>query len=443
MRTTGLRVQPLILGLLLSLPGGAGAFTVADTNGDGTGEELRWDTTDPVPFRFHFRGSDDLGVFTLPELTRRSFQTWADVGIARFSFEEGRIYTGPPEHHTGPSEVDGQSVLFFTEAAWPHGSEVIALTSVSFAADGEILDADIAFNGADHTFTTADNGGVKDYMSIATHEIGHFIGLNHSLDGEATMFAEYEDGQTFLRDLNPDDEAGAEHLDPGNAAPCRGIVVWRDQGNGCDSAGGTATVLALLLVGGVLGLRRRQRLAPVAVGAIAGALMLVPGPATSTLVEELPITALSDGADRVVRGTVVERETFFDGIVRTRVTLVVSEDWVGEGGETVELVLPGGILEEPVEVIGADGKPLKKPVAGTLVFGAPRAALGDDVVVFVDRGAEVNTVRGLSQGLFRVDPDGGIGRDVSGLAFARTLGSAPLPTVAPTTLEGLRAAVMR
>ena len=208
MRTTDLRVQTLILGLLLSLPGVAGAYSVADTNGDGTGEELRWDTSDPVPFRFHFRGSDELGVFTLPELTRRSFQTWADVGIARFSFEEGRIYTGPPTHHAGPSEVDGQSVLFFVEASWPHGSEVIALTSVSFAADGEILDADIAFNGADHTFTTTDTGGVKDYVSIATHEIGHFIGLNHSLDGEATMFAEYEDGQTFLRDLNPDDEAG-------------------------------------------------------------------------------------------------------------------------------------------------------------------------------------------------------------------------------------------
>ena len=102
------------------------------------------------------------------------------------------------------------------------------------------------------------------------------------------------------------------------------------------------------------------------------------------------------------------------------------------------------MILSPLLLLGPLAAAPAPPVQGDLfVIKAPRVELGDDIVVFVDKGADVNTVRGLSQGLFRVDPDGVLGRDVSGLAFARTRGAAPLPTVAPTTLEGLRVAVMR
>jgi hypothetical protein len=47
-----------------------------------------------------------------------------------------------------------------------------------------------------------------DYLSIMTHEAGHFLGLAHSADEDATMFARYLPGRTKMRDLMRDDVEG-------------------------------------------------------------------------------------------------------------------------------------------------------------------------------------------------------------------------------------------
>ena len=425
---------------LCSAPGWS--FGVADTVGDGSGAELKWPAGEAVPFRFHYRGADDFGPQTLQRLTRASFATWGAVSGANLTFEEGRIFTGPAAHHAGPTEVDGQSAVFFIESNWPFATEVIALTSVSFATDGEILDADIAFNGADHRFTTVDSGGSKDFASIATHEVGHFLGLGHSAEVDATMAAEYENGDIFLRDLAGDDVDGISYLYPCASEPCNGQVLWKERGGGCSSGDGMASLLVIGLGLGALGLRRR-RMTITFGGVIVFVLGVgLPGHAVSSLMEEIPIEVLANGADRVVRGTVTEtRSVFEDGFVKTYATVLVQENWAGAGGELIQLTIPGGLLDEPVEVIGAGGEPLAKPLAGTLVFGAPRVAEGESVVVFVDGNAS-GTVRGLSQGLFHVAPDGRLWRDLGGLSFARVGGGrAPLPVAAPERVEDLRAAI--
>ena len=47
-----------------------------------------------------------------------------------------------------------------------------------------------------------------DFLSVATHEAGHFLGLAHSdLEG-TTMYASYETGQTYQRNLALDDVLG-------------------------------------------------------------------------------------------------------------------------------------------------------------------------------------------------------------------------------------------
>ena len=437
----------LVALLVLALTGGsstANAWTTAKTN---DGIDLRWDNAAPVPFRFHFRGSDDLDPLVLQRLTRSAFATWAAVPGADVTFEEERIYVGAAAHHDGPSEVDGQSALFFVEALWPFATEVIALTSVSFAADGEILDADIAFNGADHTFTTVDTGGQKDFLSICTHEVGHFIGLNHPEPDvpASTMTAQYNDGDTFLRDLDPDDEEGLAFLYPCSGGQCLGAVDWTARAKGCSTgAEPSSPGAALLLVG--LGLvlaggRTRRRRVPGPALASVGALSLLvlPGTAASTLVTELSIAELAAGAERVVLADVSAVQTRFDGIVRRTVQLDVLEYWAGSGSAELSLELLGGELEQPVDVFGADGLPLPKQLKGTIVFGVPDVAVGERIVAVLDG----QNVRGLAQGLFHVAPDGGVWRDLTGLAFART-GSWPLlPVRAPSDVDGLRAALSR
>ena len=47
-----------------------------------------------------------------------------------------------------------------------------------------------------------------------SHEVGHVLGLGHSLDEEATMFAETSEGETKKRDLHEDDELALQYLYP-------------------------------------------------------------------------------------------------------------------------------------------------------------------------------------------------------------------------------------
>jgi hypothetical protein len=114
--------------------------------------------------------------------------------------------------------LDGtnQNVVVFHDDVWPHSrgngpSPTIALTTVSFNRDtGEILDADIEINTADHIIevTTTLSPGVYDLESVLTHEAGHFLGLAHSPSRQSVMYYEDEGGSARHRTITDDDLAG-------------------------------------------------------------------------------------------------------------------------------------------------------------------------------------------------------------------------------------------
>jgi len=106
-----------------------------------------------------------------------------------------------------------QNVIVFRDDVWPHNdaNNTLALTTVTFNPDtGEIFDADMEVNTHDQHVTLVDpvpEGGY-DFASIVVHETGHFLGLAHSGDNRATMFASYVRGATAMRHLTSDDVAG-------------------------------------------------------------------------------------------------------------------------------------------------------------------------------------------------------------------------------------------
>src|SRR5205823_1993955 len=71
-------------------------------------------------------------------------------------------------------------------------------------------DADMEVNTAQQRMALADPVPPDgyDFASIVTHETGHFLGLAHSGDVHATMFAHYNPGSTTLRNLTSDDIRG-------------------------------------------------------------------------------------------------------------------------------------------------------------------------------------------------------------------------------------------
>jgi hypothetical protein len=110
------------------------------------------------------------------------------------------------------SDQGNQHVIIFHDDVWPHNdaNNTLGLTTITFDPDtGEIYDADMEINA---TVKLAVGDPVPqdgyDFESVVTHESGHFLGMAHSGDDRATMFASYSAGTTFKRILTADDIGG-------------------------------------------------------------------------------------------------------------------------------------------------------------------------------------------------------------------------------------------
>jgi hypothetical protein len=123
--------------------------------------------------------------------------------------DEGPVECGQVQYNQAQAN---QHVILFHDDEWPYhdSSNTLALTTVTFDPDtGELYDADMEIN-ATVPLTVSDPvpSDGYDFESIVTHETGHFLGLAHSGDARATMFAHYNPGATAMRNLTSDDVSG-------------------------------------------------------------------------------------------------------------------------------------------------------------------------------------------------------------------------------------------
>lgn len=86
--------------------------------------------------------------------------------------------------------------------------QTFALTSVTFNPNtGRIVDADLEINSEIYTLNIGDpvDPNLADLENTLVHEVGHFVGLDHSSVRDATMFANADLGETKKRTLAADD----------------------------------------------------------------------------------------------------------------------------------------------------------------------------------------------------------------------------------------------
>jgi hypothetical protein len=167
---------------------------------------------------------------------------------------------------------DNRNHVFWMFSGWPYDPTLLAVTFRYFdRSDGRLLDADIVFNGQRYGWAVGGHGRGYDIENSAAHEVGHFSGLGHSTDPEATMYGSARAGETKKRSLAGDDVAGLAAVY--GSAPVEsaggGVVsnsscgVGGGGGGGCsiarDGARGIAPDLAWTGIAlSLLALRRRR-----------------------------------------------------------------------------------------------------------------------------------------------------------------------------------------
>jgi hypothetical protein len=111
----------------------------------------------------------------------------------------------------GRAGAPNANIVIFRDDTWPHPNErfVIARTSLTFdPSTGAIFDADIEINSFANEFSTREVDVSNDLQGVLTHEIGHFLGLDHTSAESATMRANYDLSNLGARTLSADDRAG-------------------------------------------------------------------------------------------------------------------------------------------------------------------------------------------------------------------------------------------
>ena len=237
-----MRTLALALMAVLVVPPPVHAYLHFTTTVRGESVVVTWPRT-PVRWFASDRGVPGVSASDFQAAMARAFATWESVPTSSITFEFAG-FTGAE-----PFEDDNVSVLGFQD----HSDMDRVLGATGFLIDaftGEILESDIFFNAA-FPWSTAVSGDPArfDLESVATHEIGHLLGLGHSALGETEMRPEggrrvlasasvmfpisFGRGMTHDRELQPDDVAGVSDLYPdGRFRQRTGVARGRVTRNG-------------------------------------------------------------------------------------------------------------------------------------------------------------------------------------------------------------------
>jgi uncharacterized protein (TIGR03382 family) len=240
---------PLVATLLIlsSVAAPAGAYSIRHTDG---GQVVRW-RTDRLEFRF----DESLRAIGRPEeveeILRDAMETWTTLGLVDLDIETSEV-EGAQVGYAMSGESSNDVVAIRHD--WPFEEDAQAVTIVTYDPyTGDLIDADIAFNAERWTWTTRGEPrrDALDLQDVATHELGHALGLEHSEVPEATMYRSSPLGSIERRTLDDDD------LDAVGAAydPATDRVEAGCSAAGRGSAGSAAPILVALL----LAASRRRR----------------------------------------------------------------------------------------------------------------------------------------------------------------------------------------
>jgi len=254
------RIPALLLLALWFSPAPAGAF---ERSRDPDNESVcLWWKSRSIVYYINESCSDDMNIEHCLRAVQDAFQVWNVVPGADFQL----VYGGTtPRRDVGFDEQNWSNninLVIWYEDSWLGGDRsAIALTTNTYdSSNGEIVDADIEMNGVYFTFSTPESSyTITDIQNTLVHEVGHVVGLDHSSDSNASMFATAQQGETIKRDLSQDDTDGMSFIYPLNASTPLCGDPPAERGCRCQTVGAIPLAGLLLALLFFIALRRTRR----------------------------------------------------------------------------------------------------------------------------------------------------------------------------------------
>lgn len=176
----------------------------------------------PISYRINLSSAPaSLGAATAQAALDAGMATWAAPACTRW-----RATNAGTTAVTAARAGDGENSFLWISGSWPAElggvNSTIGVTTPVWRSGGYFIDADIQFNNVGFRWSTTGASNTVDTQSIATHEEGHFLGLDHTTIRGAVMYPSYSGG--LLRNLSSDDTAGVCTIYPsGMAIPDAGM----------------------------------------------------------------------------------------------------------------------------------------------------------------------------------------------------------------------------
>ncbi len=222
----GIFLAVLLAPLLLTrafVPGftSGGSLTHWDLSGTNTFVHTNVVNRSTRAIRFFLASDGYSTTNTAAELNalRASFGQWQSVPGTWLKFEDAGLVAPGADVNTS----DNTNVFYWAKSSTTVNgghdniSGALGVTFTSIFSDGSFAEADIVFNGVEFQWFTDfsdTNNGNYFIETVALHEMGHFLGLDHSPVGGAIMLARGSTGVGKFAGLTPDETAFARWLYP-------------------------------------------------------------------------------------------------------------------------------------------------------------------------------------------------------------------------------------
>ncbi len=184
---------------------------------------LRWYQSDITVYHDSALTMDAPGDAVLDAISS-SLATWNEVGCEHPILQNGGPVQGGTPFKISNGSENGTNIIIFEDSETWHtnrsGQEqfdpslTVALTTIFHSArTGEILNFALEMNDGSFDFGIEPTGYAFDIQNTMTHELGHVIGLDHTMldvvdTSQQTMYFQTEPAETVKRDLGQDDMAG-------------------------------------------------------------------------------------------------------------------------------------------------------------------------------------------------------------------------------------------